>query len=49
MQILPQESSYLLRCILLHLGGDVSVGIQSKPCGVVSQHTGQGIHIHPIL
>lgn len=49
MQILSQESAYLLRRVLLHLGGDVSIGIQSEARGVVSQHAGQGFHIHPIF
>ncbi len=49
MQILPEKSSHLLSRILLHLGGDMSVGVQGKSCGVVAQHSGQGFHIHPIL
>ena len=49
MQILPEKSSHLLCRVLLHLGGDMAVGVQGKACGVVPQHTGQGLHVHPIL
>lgn len=31
---------------LLHIVGDVRVGVQSEPGAVVAQHTGQGLYIH---
>ncbi len=49
MQVLPKESSNLLRRILLHLGGDVSVGVQRGCRRDMPDDGGQGFHIHPIL
>lgn len=30
----------------LHIVGDVRIGVQGEPGAVVTQHTGQGLHIH---
>ena len=35
LHIHSQESAYLLSRVLLHLGGDVAVGIQGEPCGIM--------------
>lgn len=49
LHIHPQESAYLLSRILMHLGGDVTVGVQGEACGIMPEETRQGLHIHAIL
>ena len=49
LHIHPQESAYLLRRVLLHLGGDVAVGIQGEPSGIMPKQARQCLHIHTIL
>ena len=44
-----EEAADGVGCLGLHCGGDVGVGIQREACGVVTQHSGQGIDIHAIL
>ena len=43
------EAADLLSGSVLHLVGDMGVGIQCEACGVVTQHTGQGLHVHTAL
>ena len=31
------------------VGGDVGVGVQREPRGVVTQHTADGFHVHAVL
>jgi len=33
----------------LGVGGDVGVGVQREPRGVVTQHTADGFHVHAVL
>ena len=49
LHIHSQESAYLLSRVLLHLGGDVAVGIQGEPCGIMPKQARQCLHIHTIL
>ncbi len=38
-----------LRRFQLRVGGDVGVGVQREACGVVTQHTADGFHVHAVL
>ncbi len=38
-----------LRRFQLRVGGDVGVGVQREACGVVTQHTADGLHVHAVL
>ena len=49
LHIVPQKSAYLLGRVLLHLGGDMSVGIQGERRAVMPQQARQGLHIHAVL
>lgn len=40
------EAADFLRCAALHIVGDVRIGVQCKPGAEMTQHTGQGFHIH---
>ena len=40
------EAADFLRCASLHIVGDVRIGVQCKPGAEMTQHTGQGFHIH---
>ena len=40
------EAADLLRRTSLHIVGDVRIGVERKPCAIVAQHAGQGLHIH---
>ena len=31
------------------VGGDVGIGVQREACGVVTQHTADGLDVHPVL
>ena len=33
----------------LHGGGNVGVSVQGEACGVMTQHGGQGFHVHTVL
>ena len=33
----------------LRVGGDVGVGVQREACGVVTQHTADGLDVHAVL
>lgn len=44
-----QDISHGLGGFFLCRGSDMCVGIQSKPGGEVSQHTGHGLDIHTVL
>ena len=47
--MIPQKSAHLLSRVLLHLGGDMSVGIQGERRAVMPQQARQGLHIHAVL
>ena len=44
-----EETPYGVRRLLLHGHGDVGVGVQSEPGGVVTQHCGEGFYIYSVL
>lgn len=44
-----QHVPHGLRRLPLGCTGDVSVGVQGKPCGEVPQHPGHDFHIHLVL
>ena len=46
---LLQKIPHLVGGILLHLGSDVGIGVESKSGAVVAQNTGQGLHVYAIL
>ena len=31
------------------VGGDVGVGVQREACGVMTEHTADGFHVHAVL
>ena len=43
------EAAHLFRRLLLHLVGDVGVGVQSEAGGVVAQHPREGFDIYSVL
>lgn len=40
------EAADLLCRASLHIVGDVRIGVERKPCAIVAQHAGQGLHIY---
>lgn len=42
------EAADFLRRTLLHIVGDMGVGVQREAGAVVAQHTGQSFHIHAV-
>jgi len=44
-----EEATDGIGCFGLHRCGDVGVGVQREPGGVVIQHTRQGFDIHAVL
>ena len=38
-----------MRRLELCVGGDVGIGVQREPCGVVSEHTADGLDVHAVL
>ena len=48
-QLLTQHPVHLLGCLPLGGGGDVGIGVQSKPCAEVAQDGGNSFHVYPVL
>ena len=46
---LCDETTYLVRCRLLHIAGGVGVGVQGEACRIVSQDTGDCLYIYAVL
>ena len=44
-----QKISHLIRCILLHVGGDVGVSVEGEARGEVAEDIGQRFHVHAVL
>ena len=44
-----EEAADGFGCFGLHCGGDVGVGVQGEPRGVMAQHGGQGFDVHAVL
>ena len=44
-----KETPHGVRRLFLHGCGDVGVGVQREPGGVVAQHRGQGFHVYSVL
>ena len=44
-----EETAYGIGRFGLHCGGDVGIGVQCEPCGVVAQHARQGFDVHAVL
>ena len=46
---LSDEAAHPLGGVLLHLPGDVGVGVQGEPCAVVAQDAGYGFGVYALL
>ena len=46
---LPYHIAHGIRCFSHHIRRGVGVGAEGEARAVVSQGTGQGLHIHPVL
>ena len=44
-----EEIPHRIRCLFLHGGRDVGVGIKGKPGGVMAQHGGESFYVHAVL
>lgn len=44
-----KHTPHRLRRLTLCCAGDMGVGVQGKACGEVTQHSGHGLHIYPVL
>ena len=44
-----EEIPHRIRCLFLHGGRDVGVGIEGKPGRVMAQHSGEGFYVHAVL
>lgn len=44
-----EETAHRVRRLLLHRGGHVGVGVQGEAGRLVSQHGGEGFHVHAAL
>ena len=44
--LLTDDPADGVRCVLLHLGRGVSIGVQGEPSRVMAQRTGKCLHVH---
>ena len=45
--LLADDPADGVRCVLLHLGRGVGIGVQGEPSRVVTQRAGQRFHVYP--
>ena len=41
--------AWAIRRFFLRCGGDMGVGVEGEPCGVVSEHTGHCLNVYAVF